>query len=220
MKESKKNDKAVTSLILGVLAVLISFSGLGAFSIILGVISVIFGIVSLIKENKTVLSVIGIVLAISGVLLGTFGTDTYNNTTQKTNETVNQITQNNTVQEPAETEEEYISKCNNFTYKEIARNPNNYKGKRAKFTGEVIQVQEGYNNNVVLRVNITKGEYGMWEDTIWVDYKYTNSNESKILEDDIINIYGEMQGQKSYTSILGSQVTLPQINAKYISIVK
>lgn len=220
MKESKKNDKAVTSLILGVLAVLISFSGLGAFSIILGVISVIFGIVSLIKENKTVLSVIGIVLAISGVLLGTFGTDTYNNTTQKTNETVNQITQNNTVQEPAETEEEYISKCNNFTYKEIARNPNNYKGKRAKFTGEVIQVQEGYNNNVVLRVNITKGEYGMWEDTIWVDYKYTNSNESKILENDIINIYGEMQGQKSYTSILGSQVTLPQINAKYISIVK
>ncbi len=220
MKESKKNDKAVTSLILGVLAVLISFSGLGAFSIILGVISVIFGIVSLIKENKTALSVIGIVLAISGVLLGTFGTDTYNNTTQKTNETVNQITQNNTVQEPAETEEEYINKCNNFTYKEIARNPNNYKGKRAKFTGEVIQVQEGYNNNVVLRVNITKGKYGMWEDTIWVDYKYTNSNESKILEDDIINIYGEIQGQKSYTSILGSQVTLPQINAKYISIVK
>lgn len=220
MKESKKNDKAVTSLILGVLAVLISFSGLGVFSIILGVISVIFGIVSLIKENKTALSVIGIVLAISGVLLGTFGTDTYNNTTQKTNETVNQITQNNTVQEPAETEEEYINKCNNFTYKEIARNPNNYKGKRAKFTGEVIQVQEGYNNNVVLRVNITKGKYGMWEDTIWVDYKYTNSNESKILEDDIINIYGEIQGQKSYTSILGSQVTLPQINAKYISIVK
>lgn len=220
MEKSKKNDKAVTSLILGIIAVLISFSDLGVFAIVLGVISVIFGIVSLIKENKTALSVIGVVLAISGVLLGTFGTDTYDSTAHKNNGTVTQTSQNSAVQEPVETKDEYISKCETFTYKEIARNPNNYKGKRAKFTGEVIQVQEGYNNDVVLRVNVTKGEYGIWEDTIWVDYQYTDSNESKILEDDIITIYGEIQGQKSYTSILGSQVTLPQISANYIDIVE
>lgn len=128
--------------------------------------------------------------------------------------------QKNEEPKPIETKEDYIKTCSTYTFKEIARNPNNYKGKRAKFTGEVIQVQEGYNNNVVLRVNVTKGEYGIWEDTIWVDYKYANSNENKILEDDIITIYGEIQGQKSYTSILGSQVTLPQISANYIDIVE
>ena len=46
-------------------------------------------------------------------------------------------------------------------------------------------------------------------------YKYSDENESKILEDDIVTIYGICKGDKTYTSVLGSNVTIPSIEVKY-----
>ena len=40
------------------------------------------------------------------------------------------------------TEEEYKASCNSVSYIEIARNPDNYIGQKAVFSGKVIQVQE------------------------------------------------------------------------------
>lgn len=117
----------------------------------------------------------------------------------------------------------YINTCNEYTYKEIARNPNNYKGKQAKFNGQVIQVVEN-GNNVVLRVNITKeanefadGGY-LYDDTIYVEYTYKSNNESRILKDDIIDLYGVLNGTKTYSSTLGGEVTIPYLLAEYVDI--
>lgn len=72
-------------------------------------------------------------------------------------------------------------------------------------------------------VNITEKNYyylneTYYKDTIMVHYQYSNSYESKILEDDIITIYGQSVGLVSYESIVGSQVTIPAIDALYIDI--
>ena len=40
----------------------------------------------------------------------------------------------------------------------------------------------------------------------------------RILEDDIITIWGECDGLYSYESVLGSKVSLPKIDVKYYSI--
>ena len=62
------------------------------------------------------------------------------------------------ITEPEETKEEYMNSCEEYTFKEIARNPNNYINKRAKFTGEVVQVQEE-DGTVAIRLNVTKNKY-------------------------------------------------------------
>lgn len=116
----------------------------------------------------------------------------------------------------------YIAKCDTIDYTSLSRNPSLYIGKDFTFTGEVIQVMNEY-NDVYLRVNITKKNYyylneTYYEDTIMVHYQYSNSYESKILEDDIITIYGQSVGLVSYESIVGSQVTIPAIDALYIDI--
>lgn len=121
------------------------------------------------------------------------------------------------ITEPEETKEEYMNSCEEYTFKEIARNPNNYINKRAKFTGEVVQVQEE-NGTVAIRLNVTKNKYDYYEDTIMVGYKYKDENESKILEDDIITVYGELQGNTSYESVLGAEVTLPLLIGNYVEI--
>ena len=115
-------------------------------------------------------------------------------------------------------EQNFKNSCSNYTYKEIARNPSNYNGKNVRFTGEVIQVSEDYwGDGVTIRLNVTKDKYGYYDDTIYCTYTYS-SGESKILEDDIITIYGTCKGDTSYTSVLGSTITLPKVEIKYLTI--
>ena len=57
----------------------------------------------------------------------------------------------------------------------------------------------------------------IWDDPIYVNYTYSDG-ESKFLEDDIIIVYGTLEGSKTYTTVLGSTVTIPQFNAKYIKL--
>lgn len=118
----------------------------------------------------------------------------------------------------AEEEQNFKASCNTYTFEQMARNPDNFKGTNVKLTGEVIQALYG-TNSVDLRVNITKkGNYSTYyTDTIYVTYK-TAPGEDKILEDDIITIYGTSMGDYSYTSTMGAKITLPLISAKYITI--
>ena len=114
-------------------------------------------------------------------------------------------------------EDEYKAQCVSVPYNDIARNPNNYKGQKAVFKGQVIQVQES-GKNVVLRINTTQGQYGLWDDTIYVDYKRKDDNESRVLDDDIVTVYGEIKGIKDYRAVLGNQISIPHIEAAYIDI--
>ena len=111
----------------------------------------------------------------------------------------------------------YMSKCKSISYNELARNPKKYEGQMVKFTGEVIQVQEAqsmwYYN--VYRIDVTYKGYGYYDDTVYVTYDGYGSEE-RILEDDIVTFYGEYQGLKTYETVMGSSVTIPHVEAKYI----
>lgn len=126
---------------------------------------------------------------------------------------------------PEEEKIEYIAQAKEFDYKELERNPDTHKGEIAKFKGQVIQVSEGILDNVVYRVNVTKNpDYSEdsiledeWIDTIYVSYKRAEG-ESRVLEDDIITIYGELDGMETYTSVMAGKISIPSIKAKYIDI--
>ena len=118
---------------------------------------------------------------------------------------------------PKISEDDYKASCEKLSYKDISRNPNNYVGKNAVITGQVDQVQED-GNDIILRVNVTKGSYGLWDDAYYIDYRRKNSNESRILENDIVTVYGTIKGIKSYTAVLGNQISIPHIVAEYIDI--
>ena len=114
-----------------------------------------------------------------------------------------------------EKEEAYKDECESYSYEEIARDPDDYKGDKAKFTGKVVQVmQEG--NTYTLRVNITKTRWG-YDDTILVYYE-AQKGASRILEDDIVTMYGMLGGTYTYKTVMGSSLTVPLLYAKYISI--
>lgn len=110
--------------------------------------------------------------------------------------------------------------CKTYTYEEIARYPDKYKDKLVVFTGEVLQVQE-FLGTTTLLVNVTKegDEYfSYYTDSVYVSYKFTD--ELKVLEEDIITLYGKMNGEKTYTSVLGALITVPYIEVYYAELNK
>ncbi len=115
-----------------------------------------------------------------------------------------------------EIESHYKAACVEYSYDTIARDPDKYEDTYGRYTGEIIQVLES-NNNYEMRVNITKDNYGYYEDTIYVVYA-KKEDEPRLLEDDIITIYGINLGTTSYESIFGATITLPCVYAEYIDI--
>lgn len=125
-------------------------------------------------------------------------------------------------EDPQEIEQKFKDSCGAIDFKTLSRNPDKYKGNNYKFTGEVIQVQEGWFDSVDLRINITKEEYEYIEDVYWTDTIYATviipEGEDNILVDDIITIWGTCDGEYSYTSVLGNSISLPKISIEYYEI--
>lgn len=133
-------------------------------------------------------------------------------------------TQKSTTAAPKLSEKAFKAQCETISFSTLSRNPDKYKGKKLKFTGEVIQVSE---TNILgstycdLRISVTRnelfeGEY-YWDDTIYATVTIPNGDD-RILEEDIITIWGTCEGNYTYTSILGSSVSLSKIDIKYFTI--
>lgn len=130
-----------------------------------------------------------------------------------------EIARENFTLTPEEIEEQYKAQCEYYYYSDISRNPGSYDGCYAWFTGEVIQVQQQEllgRLYYTLRVNVTKGRY-YYEDTIYVNYD-ADIDDPRILEDDIITMYGTLTGEKTYETVMGNSITIPSFSAEYIDI--
>ena len=84
----------------------------------------------------------------------------------------------------------------------------------------MIQVLES-GRSVQLRVNVTEVDlYGTsyYEDTIFVETRLPDDGR-RILEGDIIRLYGVCEGLYTYTSIFNATISIPGIYAEYWDIV-
>lgn len=119
----------------------------------------------------------------------------------------------------AQERNDYILSCDAVTYDNLARRPEYYKGKRVGLQGKVSQIISEEGLDVLLRVSVTieNADFDFWTDDISVRYTKESTDEARILEDDIINIYGVSEGLKTYELNIGdSTVSMPHIYAKYI----
>ena len=93
-----------------------------------------------------------------------------------------------------------------ISYDEIARHPNDYDGELLTFSGEVAQVIEG-DGMTELRIAVD----GDYDDIIYGIYD-NRILDSRLLEDDKIQFYGESCGIISYQSTLGETISIPSMS--------
>lgn len=91
-------------------------------------------------------------------------------------------------------------------YDEIARHPNDYDGELLTFSGEVAQVIES-DGMTELRIAVD----GDYDDIIYGIYD-NRILDSRLLEDDKIQFYGESCGIISYQSTLGETISIPSMS--------
>ena len=108
----------------------------------------------------------------------------------------------------------YKASCRSYDYTDVARNPNKYEGTKVKVSGKVIQVMEDSSLGVVytaLRVQESR-------DKVWYVTMFRLPNESRVLENDRVTLYGEFNGLKTYTTVMGASITIPSMFATFIEI--
>lgn len=110
-------------------------------------------------------------------------------------------------------ESSFKSKCVNIEYDDLARNPDKNIGQSLKISGTVIQVIEGENDKVDYRIEINDN----YKTILYATY-YHKKDESRVLQDDNIEIWGFYNGLHTYTSIMKVNITVPYVDAQYISI--
>lgn len=92
-----------------------------------------------------------------------------------------------------------------ITYDQLARTPDDYKGKKVKFKGEVVQVIQG-DDEIQIRLALDDN----YDKVLLCAYE-PSIVKSRVLEDDTITIYGTSVGLISYESTLGGQITIPGV---------
>lgn len=68
MEEKKSNGLAIASLVLGIVAILFNFIGLGIVGLVLGIVGIVLGVMAK-KKNPTGMATAGLVLSIIGTVL-------------------------------------------------------------------------------------------------------------------------------------------------------
>ncbi len=116
---------------------------------------------------------------------------------------------------------DYKSSCAKYKYKDVLRNPEKYTGKRAYWFGEIVQVVSKSSVGSTFRINVSCTKYKYMSgyscpDTIYVTYYGSDS----FIEDDMVKMWGTMNGTKTYETVLGASLTIPQFNAEYMTLSK
>jgi hypothetical protein len=96
-------------------------------------------------------------------------------------------------------------------YNQLEKNADRYSGDRVKFTGQIFQIQEGDAGGTML-LSVTDEGYDYWTDNVWVNY----DRNIKSAEDDIITVYGTIDGERSYETQIGGETYVPEMTARYI----
>lgn len=134
---------------------------------------------------------------------------------EKKDATQDEVTQAVAVLGAASTNLKEVFNPENYTsvaYSDLARTPDAYAGEKIVISGKVLQVSESA-TEIDLRV-ATDGGY---EDVVMVGYDPSLLS-SRILEDDMIDVYGISIGLYTYTSTMGASISVPGLFADQVDL--
>ena len=111
-----------------------------------------------------------------------------------------------------------INAIHGVNFDDLMRNNENYVGKILYLEGKIIQAQQSYGDVYDIRVSITKEELGFGS-TIYSDPIYVNYEGDRILEEDIVGIYGQVTGIKNYNGVFGQTISVPEVNSLLLEVI-
>lgn len=124
---------------------------------------------------------------------------------------------------PEISEDDYKAECQTVDYKELCRYPEKYEGTKIVVKVKVSQIIDANfsGSEKAWRTYTDNSGYGFYADDEYYMFDKRGGDAVKILEDDIITVYGEFTGLEKITRALTSTTDeLPRIDVKYADLVE
>ena len=124
---------------------------------------------------------------------------------------------------PEISEDDYKAECQAVDYKELCRYPEKYEGTKIVVKVKVSQIIDANfsGSEKAWRAYTDNSGYGFYADDEYYMLDKRGGDAVKILEDDIITVYGEFTGLEKITRALTSTTDeLPRIEVKYADLVE
>ena len=109
-------------------------------------------------------------------------------------------------------EPDFKAACVAQPYDDLARTPDSYKNMKLVITGKVVQVMEK-SGGAEYRIAVDDN----YDQMVYVDYT-GDFAAGRILENDMVTLWGSYDGLMSYTATIGGKITVPSLIAKYYQI--
>ena len=97
-----------------------------------------------------------------------------------------------------------------YSYDQLARNPDTYKNQKIKISGKVLQAE--YDDDICYARIAMNNNY---DTVVFVTYS-SDLLSYRLLEDDKVTVYGVSYGVYSYKAVSGATITIPWLNADMI----
>lgn len=202
--------------------------GLAIFLSIVGLLGFIVGLIMLImnlikkkpKKVGLIITCVSVILFIAGVAVSPSTSTTSSTSASKTDKPISEVANSSSTESSdsedvtfdSETKEDSTPKEVNpadyntgITYDALARTPDEHIGNKVTLSGEIVQVIEG-DDASQYRMAVDQD----YDKMVLIEVP-TDQLSSRILENDLITIYGVSQGTVDYESTIGGTITVPAI---------
>lgn len=125
---------------------------------------------------------------------------------------------NETEPNGSETEDiNWTEDAQELDYDSLLRNEEEHLGEPTRFEGQITQVTEETDEMYSLRINTKEPEFGdgYTEEDVYLEYEG-----ERLLKDDIVEVKGTYEGTHSYSTVLGSQRTIPEFDPHEIDVLE
>ena len=213
--KKKTNELSMAAMVLGIMGLVLSCVYFGIVPCFAGLILSIIALAT--KARGKGMAIAGLVTSIIGffVFMFVLVVSVNNNNGEVKDSGYSDETK-------TETKEEFITSCQEYQYKVLARNPDDYIGSRIVVDVKITQILQGglFDSGEYYRV-YTNDEYDFWSGDEFFMNDCRVDDDVKLLEDDIIRVYGEFDGMQSVKRALtGTKELVPAINAYYIELLE
>lgn len=115
---------------------------------------------------------------------------------------------------------QYMKKCKEYDYKKVLRNPEKYTGKKVKIKVRISSVHtSGIINKTKYYFAYSESDYGWYGDRYAIMDK-RSKEKPKLLDDDIIYVYGEIADPVDTVSLIVNSEELFAIDMKYVKLLE
>lgn len=137
-------------------------------------------------------------------------------------ETEETIAEEETTIAETESEDEFKTSCQEIGYKKLLRTPDDHIGQRITITAKVQQIMEGgfFDDSKYYRVQTDNEGYDLFYDDEYFMYDSRIADDMKILDGDVLKIYGEFIGLETIKRALtGTKEEVPAVKAYYVELI-